>query len=74
MDVRPLHCREGNEMTQGRYLIQKLRQRPHTYLDMLRYCVSVSPWKRVSESLRADERLVKSKRRDGLTTWRVVRA
>ncbi len=61
-------------MTQGRYLIRQLKQRPHTYLEMLRYCISVSPWKRVCESLRADERLVKGRNKGGLTTWRVVKA
>ena len=60
-------------MTQGRFLIKQLRKKPHTYMGMLMYCVSVSPWKRVRESLRADERLVKATNREGLTTWRVRR-
>ena len=57
--------------TQGRRLIAHLRERPHTYLEMLRYGVSTSPWKRVSECLLPTEALVKGERA-GLTTWRVV--
>lgn len=60
--------------TQGRLLIQALKQRPHTYLDMLKHGVSCSPWKRVAESLRCDEKLVKLPNKRGLTTWRVVKA
>jgi hypothetical protein len=63
--------------TQGRVLIDALMRRPHTYLEMLEYGLSTSPWKRVSESVRANESLVKGLRRVGnryLTTWRVVRA
>lgn len=59
-------------MTQGRRLIAHLRRKPHTYMDMLRYGLSVCPWRRVQESLKADERLVKSKNQRGLTTWRVI--
>lgn len=61
--------------TQGRTLIAALRKRPHTYLDMLAHCVSTSPWKRIAETLRPTEKLVKGTRRVGdryLTTWRVV--
>ena len=36
--------------TQGRLLILQLKQRPHTYLDMLHYGLSVCPWKRIAES------------------------
>ncbi len=61
-------------MTQGRKLIKALKKRPHTYLQMLSYGISTSPWKRVQESLLPEERLIKSTRGDGLTTWRVVRA
>jgi hypothetical protein len=58
--------------TQGRTLIEQLKKRPHTYMEMLAYGVSVSPWKRIKESLIFTERLEKGQRR-GLTTWRVVR-
>lgn len=60
--------------TQGRLLIAALKRKPHTYMDMLSHGVSISPWKRISECLRADEALVKGKNRLGLTTWRVVAA
>lgn len=61
--------------TQGRELIARLKRKPHTYLDMLGYCVSTSPWKRVAECLRPGEQLVKGRKLAGgrhLTTWRVV--
>jgi uncharacterized protein YerC len=60
--------------TQGRLLIDRLKRRPHTYLDMLRYGVSTSPWKRVAECLRHGEQLVKAPDSKGRTTWRVVKA
>lgn len=59
------------KMTQGRFLISKLRGKPHTYLDMLRYGVSTAPWKRVLESLKPSERLVKKSNKRGLVTWEV---
>lgn len=65
----------GNKYaTQGRLLIEQLKQRPHTYLDMLGYALSVSPWKRIVESLHCGEELVKAKDRQGRTTWRVRKA
>jgi hypothetical protein len=60
--------------TQGRLLIAQLQQRPHTYMEMLEHGVSTSPWRRIAESLRDDQKLVKSKNWRGLTTWRVVKA
>ena len=63
--------------SQGRLLIAELKRRPHTYLQMAEYGLSTCPWKRVAESLRADERLIKGTKRFGsreLTTWRVVKA
>ena len=59
--------------TQGRRLIQALKRRAYTYLEMNLLGISVSPQKRIAECLRDDEQLVKG-RRDGLTTWRVVGA
>jgi hypothetical protein len=59
--------------TQGRLLIDALKRKPHTYMQMLAHGVSVSPWKRVAESLRDDERVEKGRNAKGLTTWRVVR-
>jgi hypothetical protein len=60
--------------TQGRLLIARLKSKPHTYLEMLAYGVSTSPWKRVQECLRDSEALVKGRNRQGLTTWRVIAA
>lgn len=60
--------------TQGRLLIEKLRKKPHTYMDMLRYGISTSPWKRIREALGMDEQLLKVENRQGLVTWRVVKA
>ena len=59
--------------THGRLLIAALKQRPHTYMEMLKHGVSTSPWKRVAECLRFDEQLVKAPNKRGLTTWRVVK-
>lgn len=50
-----------------------LKRRSMTYRQMLMASESLSPWKRVAESLRHDEQVVKGKR-DGLMTWRVVSA
>jgi hypothetical protein len=51
--------------------------RPHTYMEMLDYGMSIAPWKRVQEYLRhhPELELEKSIRRIGdqwLVTWRVV--
>ena len=59
--------------TQGRLLIDALKRAPHTYMDMLRHGLSISPWKRIAESLRADERIEKAQDSKGRTTWRVVK-
>lgn len=59
--------------THGRLLIAELRRKAHTYRDMLSHGVSMSPWKRIAECLRADEQLVKGKNKQGLTTWRIVK-
>lgn len=60
--------------TQGRTLIGHLRKRPHTYMEMLRYGISTSPWKRVKEALGMDEQLLKVENKCGLITWRVVKS
>lgn len=59
--------------TQGRVLIGALKQKPHTYLAMLAYGISTSPWKRVLECLRDDEQLLKTPGKDGLVRWSVRR-
>lgn len=43
-------------------------------MQMLAHGVSTSPWRRVVESLRDDEQLVKTTGRDRLVRWRVVKA
>jgi hypothetical protein len=58
-------------MTQGRFLIGRLKRKPHTYLEMLRYGVSTAPWKRCAESLRNGERIIKGRNKRGLVTWAV---
>lgn len=60
-------------MTQGRRLIEILKRRPMTYLEMQLTGISTSPQKRVVECLREDECIVKLKRADGLVCWRVRR-
>jgi hypothetical protein len=60
--------------TQGRLLIAALKRRPHTYMDMLKHGISCSPWKRIAESLRSEECIVKRMDGQGRTTWRVIQA
>jgi hypothetical protein len=59
--------------TQGRRLIDALKRRPFTYLEMQMLGISTSPQKRVAESLYADELIIKTKGRDGLIRWKVMR-
>ena len=61
-------------LTQGRRLIALLKRRPMTYGDMQATGISTSPQKRVIETLRDDERLIKATNGAGLVTWRVVSA
>ena len=61
-------------MTQGRRLIALLKRRAHTYLEMNLTGISVSPHKRIVETLRDSEQLVKGRDKQGRTTWRVVSA
>lgn len=63
-------CHKG---PQGRQIIAELMRRPMTYGDMLALGISVCPWKRVSESLKPGEQLVRKEGRDGLVRWRVRR-
>jgi len=61
--------------TQGRTIIAAIRRKPMTYMEMVQISGSLSPQKRVMESLGLGEELVKSTRRVGmrhLVTWRVV--
>ena len=61
------------KQTQGRRLISALKRRAHTYREMLQACESTAPWKRIDESLKPHEQVVKGKR-GGLVTWRVIAA
>lgn len=61
-----------SKTTQGRALIAQLKRRAMTYLQMNMLGISVSPHKRVAETLLPSERLVKGKDKAGRTTWRVV--
>ena len=60
--------------TQGRVLIEALKKRPHTYLDMLDYGISTSPWRRIKESLHCGEQLWKTYDRNGRIMWQVRKA
>ena len=60
--------------TQGRRLIALLKRKSMTYGDMHALGISTSPQKRVMETLRDDERVIKTKDASGLTRWRVVYA
>jgi len=62
--------------THGALLAEKLKTKPHTYLDMCLLCISTSPWRRILEWLDHNPKwkLVKGKSTKGLTTWRVVKA
>lgn len=60
--------------TQARCRIAALKRKPHSYLEMLSYGISTSPWKRVQEGLRDDEAIVKRKGKDGLIRWKVIAA
>lgn len=59
------------KQTQGRKLIALLKRKSMTTMDMLRTEISVSPWKRISESLQPNEKLVKAKNKRGLNVYRV---
>lgn len=59
------------KQSQGRRLIAMLKRRGMTTMQLLMTGISVSPWKRISECLDEGERLVKAKRDDGLTVYRV---
>lgn len=58
--------------TQGRLLILELKKRAMTYLDMYECQCGLSPHKRVVESLRDNEQLIKGKNGRGFVTWKVV--
>jgi hypothetical protein len=59
------------KQTQGRRLIALLKRRGMTTMQMLMTGISVSPWKRISECLKDGEKIIKARRGDGLTVYRV---
>ena len=58
-------------LTQGRRLIEHLKRRPFTYLEMQMLGISTSPQKRITEQLYERERIIKTKGHDGLIRWRI---
>ena len=54
--------------TQGRFLIERLKRKAHTYGDMLAIGISTSPWRRIKEALGIDEQIIKVENRQGLIT------
>jgi hypothetical protein len=59
--------------TQGRAIIEALKRRPLTYLEMIQLGQGLSPWKRVKESLHENEQvLVTDMYDDGLVRWQVL--
>jgi len=72
----------ARHQTQGALLAEQLKQRPHTYLDMLDYALSTCPHKRLTEWLeRSDNadkwQLQKGKKYLGQgrysVTWAIVK-
>ena len=59
------------KQSQGRILIELLKKFPMTTGDMEQLRISQCPWKRISEALRSDEQLVKTKNAVGLTVYSV---
>lgn len=59
---------------QGRRLIALLKRRAYTNMEMLQTGISTCPWRRVIETLRDDEQVIKVLNGAGLVTWRVVSA
>ena len=60
-------------IAQGRRLIAFLKRRPMTYQEMQALRISTTPQKRVVECLLEGESIRKTKGRDGLVRWSVVR-
>jgi hypothetical protein len=56
---------------QGRRLIALLKRRGMTTLELVQTGISVCPWKRINECLKAGERLTKARNAKGLLVYRV---
>ena len=61
-----------NNMPQGRRIIELLKRRPMTSMEILQTGISTCWWKRVAETIRHDEKLSIAKRADGINVYRVV--
>ena len=73
-----------NRTTQGAQLVERIRlyyanrrQWP-TYMNLLAFCISTSPWKRLSEpsaqaQLRKGERLVRGVDSEGRVVFKITR-
>lgn len=59
------------KQSQGRILINALKRRGMTTMEMIHYVGSVCPWRRLAESLKANEELTSSKNNRGLNVYRV---
>lgn len=59
------------KLTQGRRLINLLKKRWMTTMDLLQTGISTCPWKRIKEALRDDEKLLDQKL-GRLKAYRVV--
>lgn len=58
---------------QGDKLVEILKKRGLTTLEMLQLGISVCPWKRVKEAIPSGWRLDKSERKGRLIVYRVVK-
>lgn len=65
--------KEKTKKNQGLTIIDYLKKRWMTYLEMEALKVSTCPWKRVPENIPLGWRLEKRTNRDGLIEWRIVR-
>jgi len=59
--------------TQGRQLIEILKKRGMTNMEILKLGISTCPWKRIDESLQRGEKLTKHKNDRGLNVYRVIK-
>lgn len=58
-----------NDITQGRELIKLLKRRGMTTMELQDTWISTCPWKRISENLRPNEQLLKTKRERPGKRW-----
>ena len=58
--------------TQGRTLIEMLRKRGMTTMQLIQTGISTCPWRRIAESLHECETLDKKKNNNGIFVYRVI--